>query len=85
MNCEELFRLLPGYLDAEMKRELCCELEEHTQECSFCRAHVHTMRGTIHLARELAAPKAHQEWLDRLRRRVLEKQAGSGEADPAVD
>jgi predicted anti-sigma-YlaC factor YlaD len=83
MNCDELIRMLPGYLDADMKVELCHELEEHTKQCSYCRAHVRTMQGTIELTRDLSIPPVHQEWLNRLRRRVCTWQGqadGSGEA-----
>jgi predicted anti-sigma-YlaC factor YlaD len=71
MNCEELFQLLPGYLDAEMKREICLDLEAHMRQCSYCRAHVHTMQGTVDLARDLGtAPRIHQEWVTQLRARI---------------
>jgi predicted anti-sigma-YlaC factor YlaD len=72
MNCEELFKVLGDYLDDEAKREVCEELREHIRECSYCRAHVHTMQGTVSLARELAAPPIHQEWVARLRMRITQ-------------
>jgi predicted anti-sigma-YlaC factor YlaD len=70
MNCEELFQLLPGYLDADMKQEICHDLEAHMRQCSYCRAHVHTMRDTVDLTRNLNAPVVHQEWVGRLRERI---------------
>ncbi len=72
MNCDELFKILPEYLDLEAKLEICEELQEHIRECSYCRAHVHTMQGTISLARELSAPPIHQEWLARLHMRIVQ-------------
>jgi predicted anti-sigma-YlaC factor YlaD len=81
MNCDELIRLLPGYLDADMKLELCHELEEHMQECSYCRAHVHTLQGTISLTRDLSIPQVHREWVDRLRRRVCTWQDPLGDSN----
>ena len=77
MNCEDLFKLLPEYLDSEMKLEICQELQDHIQECSYCRAHVHTMQGTVSLARELGAPVVHQEWVSRLRERISRAQGPS--------
>lgn len=70
MNCEELFQLLPGYLDADIKREICLDLEAHMQQCPYCRAHVHTMQGTMTLVSGLNAPGVHREWVARLRERV---------------
>lgn len=70
LNCEDLFQQLPDYLDAEMKREICLDLESHMQQCSYCRAHVHTMKGTMILAQDLSAPVLHREWFLRLRQRV---------------
>ncbi len=70
MNCEELFQLLPGYLDSEMRREICLDLEAHMRQCSYCRAHVNTMQGTMNLARDLTAPQVHQEWVQKLRQKI---------------
>jgi predicted anti-sigma-YlaC factor YlaD len=79
MNCEELFRLLPEYLEAETKLELCKELEAHVRECSYCRAHLHTMKETISLAHELSAPCVHHEWVNRLRERVVRSHGQASE------
>lgn len=79
MNCDELFKLLPEYLDDEMKVEICQDLQQHIRECSYCRAHVLTMQGTVSLARELGAPPIHQEWVLRLRDRIMRARG------PAVD
>ena len=71
MNCDDLIRLLPEYLEAEMRMELCNELELHIRDCSYCRANLHTMKETISLAHELGAPCVHQEWVTRLRERIV--------------
>jgi len=70
MNCDDLFKLLPDYLDSDLKLEVCSELHDHIRECSYCRAHVNTMEGTIGLCREMAAPQVHLEWVAKLRRRI---------------
>ena len=70
MNCDDLFKLLPDYLDSDLKLELCGELRDHIRECSYCRAHVNTMEGTIELVREIVAPEAHHEWVAQLRKRL---------------
>jgi len=72
MNCEELYNQLPGYLDAELRIELCSELEQHIAECPYCRSHVHTMQGTVQLIHQIR-PVAHEEWLQRLRERVIRR------------
>lgn len=74
MDCEQLFRVLPDYLDEEMKRELCGELQAHLRECSYCRAHVHTMQSTVELTRKLGTPPVHQEWVLRLKTRLLDEE-----------
>jgi anti-sigma factor RsiW len=71
MNCEQLWQLLPDYLDSEMRAELCAELEAHTKACPYCRAHVNTMRGTVRLTNELRGDAAQQEWVTHLRQRVI--------------
>ncbi len=72
MNCRDLLRVLPDYLDDELKREACRELEAHIIECPYCRSHVQTMQETVNLSRELATPTTHEEWLVRLRRRIVD-------------
>lgn len=72
MNCEQLWKVLPDFLDEEMKQELCAELHEHIKTCEYCRAHVHTMQTTIQLSHEMKTgiPK-HDEYVARLRERLL--------------
>ncbi len=83
MNCKELLRLLPDYLDREMQREICLELELHVLECPYCRSHVQTMQETVALASELAIPAVHHAWVAGLRERVL--RAKPPEPDPEPD
>jgi predicted anti-sigma-YlaC factor YlaD len=71
MTCEQLWRLLPDYLDAEMRRETCLELEAHTRRCPYCRAHVNTMRGTVGLTGELSCGTVQQEWMAHLRDKIV--------------
>jgi predicted anti-sigma-YlaC factor YlaD len=71
MTCEQLWQLLPEYLDSEMRIELCSELEAHTRICPYCRAHVNTMKGTVRLTGELRGDPMHQEWLRHLRARIV--------------
>ena len=71
MNCADLFKNLPDYLDADMRQELCRELEAHVQTCPDCRKHVRTMQATVGLVQSLCSSKAHEEWLACLKKRIL--------------
>ena len=72
MNCEQLWRVLPDFLDEETKKELCEELHQHMAVCEYCRAHVHTMQTTIRLSKgmETGIPD-HDQYVARLRERIL--------------
>ncbi len=57
-QCKYLLGNLSEYIDGELQAELCAELEQHLQECDNCRVVVDTLRKTIELYRQTAAPSA---------------------------
>ncbi len=50
-TCQELKAQLSDYLNGELDRAVCAELERHLADCDNCRIVVDTLRKTILLYR----------------------------------
>jgi anti-sigma factor RsiW len=46
-----MLETLSNYVDGELARELCAEIENHLTECTNCRVVVNTLRKTIEIVR----------------------------------
>jgi anti-sigma factor (TIGR02949 family) len=57
-NCRHLLESLSDYIDGDLGDELCTELERHLVGCEDCQIVIDTLRKTITLYRETAAPPA---------------------------
>ena len=55
-KCGQLLASLSDYIDGELQAELCIKLERHLQGCDNCRIVVNTLRKTIELYEQIAAP-----------------------------
>ncbi len=53
MNCEEMIRLISGYLDDDIDELMKNILESHLVECERCLSLLHTMEKTIFFSREI--------------------------------
>lgn len=53
MNCEEMIRLISGYLDDDIDELMRDMLERHFEECERCLSLLHTMEKTIYFSREI--------------------------------
>lgn len=50
-SCEHLLGSLSEYVDGELGKELCAEIEKHLADCTNCQVVVNTLRKTIELYR----------------------------------
>jgi anti-sigma factor RsiW len=64
--CEHALGALSDYVDGELDRELCAELERHLTECGNCRIVVDTLRRTIILYRDYGHEAVPQDAKSRL-------------------
>jgi anti-sigma factor RsiW len=55
-NCRHLLNSLSDYVDGQLGENLCEELEQHLADCENCRIVVDTLRKTVYLYHETAAP-----------------------------
>ncbi|MDD3726403.1 MAG: zf-HC2 domain-containing protein [Candidatus Ratteibacteria bacterium] len=51
-TCEDIFRLLSGYIDNELDTLMREIVEEHIKECERCLSLLHTIEKTIAISRE---------------------------------
>jgi predicted anti-sigma-YlaC factor YlaD len=52
ITCQEIKQQLSAYLDGELDRAVCAEIERHLSGCENCRVLVDTLNRTILLYRE---------------------------------
>lgn len=50
-NCQDMLQKLNSYIDQELEKTLCEELEQHLRDCHDCRVVLDSMRKTIELYR----------------------------------
>ncbi len=50
-ECRRWLGALSDYVDGELARDLCAEIERHLEQCPDCRVVVDTLRKTIYLFR----------------------------------
>ncbi|MEE9442274.1 MAG: zf-HC2 domain-containing protein [candidate division Zixibacteria bacterium] len=50
-DCRELAEMLSDYIDGELDKELCSELEAHLKGCKNCRLVFDSMKMTVRLCR----------------------------------
>jgi len=52
-NCSQVLSELNDYVDGELSRELCVELEAHMDECENCQIVLDTLHKTVYLVEHL--------------------------------
>jgi anti-sigma factor RsiW len=50
-HCRDLLTKLSDYIDGELEKALCAEIEQHMADCLDCQAVVNTLDKTIELFR----------------------------------
>lgn len=51
-ECNQHIQDIADYIDGEIDRSLCAELEKHLKDCRNCRIMVDTLKQTVILCRE---------------------------------
>lgn len=49
MNCQDILKNLNDYIDGELDRQLCTDIEAHIDSCPNCQIVVNTLKKTIQL------------------------------------
>jgi predicted anti-sigma-YlaC factor YlaD len=52
VDCAEVFRLLSDYVDDDLRRAVCLEIEKHLENCPDCTLQVDSVKKTIRVYRE---------------------------------
>jgi len=52
-SCEEIYRMLSGYIDDEIDALMKEMIEEHIRECERCLSLLHTMEKTLAFSRKV--------------------------------
>ncbi len=48
-HCHEMLSNLSDYIDGDLRKEICIEIEKHIKTCDNCRVVVDTLKKTIEL------------------------------------
>lgn len=57
-DCSQIFAMLSEYLDRELPRATCGQLDAHIRDCPECVAFIESLRRSIDLCREYGASRA---------------------------
>ncbi len=70
-NCRQMLGSLSEYVNGDLEKELCAEIERHMSGCENCQIVVNTLRKTVELYHVTApAPDMPDEVRSRLFRRL---------------
>ena len=78
MTCHEAIALLAEYLDRELAPEHIARIEQHLAICASCRAYFATYDKTRELAARVQQIEMPAGMKERLRRLLLDADAGAG-------
>ncbi len=70
--CKNYFEKLSEYLDGELDRRTCHEIEAHLKTCPECRHCADSLKKTIQLCRETSKEKVPSEMRARLKTALQE-------------
>jgi len=69
--CEKYQARFNEFMDRELNPGDCRELEKHLEQCPQCRKELRLLRLTLEAVRQLPAPPAPQDFLIKLRQRIV--------------
>ena len=67
MACKDMLGSLSDYIDGELEKELCAEIEQHVAECVNCSIVVDTLKRTVTLYHD----HGHEPLPDDVKMRLL--------------
>ncbi len=77
MDCNEIFESLSEFIDEELSKKTCREIESHMADCRNCRVVVNTLRKTVTLYHSM--PRERLSGPARLRLHKVIEIADSGD------
>lgn len=57
-NCRRLLNSLSDYIDGDLEKQICAEIDRHLADCENCRIVVDSLRKTVYLYHVSAQPPA---------------------------
>jgi len=69
-NCKQNFEKISEYLDGELGRDVCLQIEQHLKECPDCQSCVEALKKTIDLCKKSAQEEIPQDMRERLRSKL---------------
>jgi len=66
MDCKKILQELNLYIDGELEKELCQQLEAHLKDCNRCRIVLDTTKRTIEFYRDQTPLDLPNDVRDRL-------------------
>jgi mycothiol system anti-sigma-R factor len=69
-NCEKNFERISEYLDGELGRDACLQIEQHLMECSECRDCFDALKKTIALCKKSGQEEIPGDMRERLRSKL---------------
>jgi anti-sigma factor RsiW len=71
-HCVAMFEKLSEYIDGELDRLTCRELEKHVENCISCKICLATLKKTINLCRGMAADPLPEGFSEKLKQTLLQ-------------
>ena len=72
-NCTELITMLSDYIDGELDKDLCKDLEAHLNGCNNCKLMFNSMKMTVQLCRDGSCEDLPQDLQDRFQAKLRER------------
>jgi anti-sigma factor RsiW len=77
-HCVAMFEKLSEYIDGELDRAACNEIESHIERCAACKICLATLKTTIHLCGSMSSNPVPQSFSQKLRTLFLENLSSRG-------
>jgi len=72
-RCRELLKRCSAYLEGDLEKACCAEMEQHLKECARCRAMLVEVKWTIEACRHAAPSEVPPEVSAAMRTRLREE------------
>ncbi len=72
-ECNELIEMLSDYIDGELDKDLCEDLESHLKGCKNCKLMFDSMKMTVQLCRDGSCEDLPPEFQERIQAKLKER------------
>ena len=66
-HCLEMFEKLSEFIDGELDRGMCAEIQKHAEDCVACFSCLETLKRTVALCKNVADKPVPQNLSERLK------------------